>query len=395
MDKPEAFPNLRVLDLCRGYPPAFSTMVLADFGAEVITINPLGYEKSTLPINPTDEEKQAYAAIDRNKKSICLNFSSDKGRSIVHELVRDADIFIENSRPGTMERLGIGYDELRNVNPRIIYCSLSGYGQDGPYRDVVGHDANFLAVSGALSLIGPKNGQPCLPSNLLADMAGSYLHSLIAILIALLAREKTGRGQYIDLSYTDCVFSLLTFEVTMFFLTKEPRRRGETIQTGSQPANNIYSTKDGKLITVAFFEPQFWKNLCQALGRDDMIFRQWPRTDEERDEVFEWLSRVFLTKTRDEWWEWAKAKEMMIAPILSLEEALEDQHLKHRQMVLSLPHPTLEEVTQVGNPFKLSDTPPRFKHFGPLPGQDTDRILLSLGYTEDHLKSLREERIIQ
>ena len=180
----------------------------------------------------------------------------------------------------------------------------------------------------------------------------------------------------------------------MFYLTKRPRRRGETIQTGSQPANNIYATKDDKFVTLATFEPQFWKKLCLALGREDMISRQWPENEEEREEPFEWLRTVFLTKTSDEWWEWAKAIGMMLAPVFSLEEALKDPHLIHRQMVLKLLHPKLGEVIQAGSPFKLSDTPPRFRHFGPVTGQDTEKILSNLGYSEEQLKALKQEGII-
>jgi len=394
MIKKEALSHLRVLDLCRGYPPSFATMVLADFGADVIRIDPIGH-KSSLPTRASMEELEAYRASDRNKKSIHLNFRSNKGKKIVYTLVKESDIFIENSRPGTMERLGFDYQKLNQLNPRIIFCSVSGYGQDGPYRDVVGHDANYLAITGALSLIGPKDGQPYFPSNLLADIAGSYLHSLIAILIALVAREKTGNGQFIDLSYTDCVLSMLSFEVTMAQLTNRERRRGETIQTGSQPANNIYKTKDGYFITMATFESQFWKNFCLAFGRQDMIDRQWPENDEEKEEVFEWLRTIFLTKTKEEWWDWAKANRMMIAPVLSLNEALQDQHMLHRQMIWKLPHPALGDVIQIGSPFKLSGTPPRFKHFGRLRGQDTEDILQRFGYTDEQLKALREEKIIE
>jgi crotonobetainyl-CoA:carnitine CoA-transferase CaiB-like acyl-CoA transferase len=202
-----ALDGIKVLDLCRGYPPAFATMHMADFGADVIKVDPVGYT-SALP-GGTDEDKiSAYTFIDRNKRSIKINMRSDAGRELIFKLARHVDILIENSRPGTMEKLGIGYTTLKEINPRLIYCQVSGYGQTGPYKDIVGHDANFMGIAGTLSMIGPTEGPPCWPSNIIADFAGAGLHPLIGVLIAVIAREKTGQGQLVDISYTDAVFSL-------------------------------------------------------------------------------------------------------------------------------------------------------------------------------------------
>lgn len=387
----QALEGIKVLDLCRGYPPAYAAMTLADFGADVIKVDPVGFvSPSVLQMQTTEEKLAAYRAQDRNKRSIKINLRSEQGRGVVYRLAKKADVLIENSRPGTMEHLGIGYEALKDINPKIIYCSVSAYGQDGPYRDLVGHDANLIAVAGLLSLIGPKDGPPTIPSNFLADMAGAGLCSLIGILIALLAREKTGRGQFVDISYTDGAFSLLSFEVAMYFLTGQVRRRGETFQTGSDPCASVYKTKDGEYVAIFFMEPQFWANFCRSIGREDMIARQYPQNDKERQEMFTFLRELFLTKTRDEWWEWAKDKQIMFGPVHYLEEALVDPQLLHRQMVLEPEHPTLGKVVQVGSPFKLSDTPPRFRSFGPIPGQHTDEILQGLGYSEQQIEELKK-----
>ncbi len=289
----------------------------------------------------------------------------------------------------------MGYETLKEVNPRLIFCSVSGYGQDGPYRDMVGHDSNYLAVAGALSLIGAKDGPPIMPSNIIADMAGSGLHSLVGILIALVAREKTGKGQFVDISYTDSVFSMLVFDVAMYLLTGESRRRGRTIQTGAEPCASVYQTKDGEYFTLAIVEPQFWASFCQHIGRPDLVSRQWSKNDKERQEMFSLLGQIFLSKTRDEWWQWAKDKPIMCGPVLYLEEALRDPHLRHRKMIVEIDHPTLGKVTQVGSPFKLSDTPPIIQSSGPLPGQHTDQILEELGYNKQQIDDLRKKGAVE
>ena len=384
----EALEGIRVIDLCRGYPPAFATMHLADFGADVIRIDPTGLPPA-LPTRDAGEKGLAYRSSDRNKRGMKINFKSEEGKKVAYNLVKTADVLIENSRPGTMERLGMGYEVLKDINPRLIYCAVSGYGQDGPYRDGVGHDLTFLAVTGALSLLGPKGGPPIKPTGIIGDFAGSALHAMIAILLALRARDKTGKGQFIDISYTDAVFSLLSFEIGMHFLTGK-RRMGETTQTGGEPCAAVYETKDGKYFTISFLEPQFWVAFCRAIGREDLASKQWPQNDKEKEELFASLSELFLTRTRDEWWEWAKGKQLMLAPVYYLEEALQDPHMIHRGMVMELDHPTLGKVTQVGSPFKLKDTPARFKDFGHDPGHNTDEILQEVGYKKQQIEELRK-----
>ncbi len=236
----QALEGIKVLDLTRAYPSAAASMVLADFGADVIRVDPVGTSIIRLPyLKVTEAEFAAYLSQNRNKRSIKVNFRSEQGREVVYKLARESDVFLENSRPGTMERLGMSYETLKGINPRLIYCSVSGYGQDGPYRDLIGHDANFLGVSGVLSLIGPKDGPPTPPSNIVEGMAGAGLCPVIGILIALIAGEKTGRGKFVDISYTDGAFSLLSFEVTQHFLTGKVRMRGETVQTGAEPCASV------------------------------------------------------------------------------------------------------------------------------------------------------------
>ncbi|MFA5400488.1 MAG: CaiB/BaiF CoA-transferase family protein [Dehalococcoidia bacterium] len=390
----QALDGIKVLDLCRGYPPAFAAMHMGDFGADVIKVDPVGYVLA-LPMEAAAQTMSAYTFIDRNKRSVKLNLKSEQGKEVIYKLIKKMDVLVENSRPGTMEKLGIGYDTLKEINPRLIFCAVSGYGQTGPYRDIVGHDANFMAISGALSLIGPKDGPPCWPSNMVADFAGAGLHPLIGILIALQARERTGKGQLVDIAYLDSVFSLISFDATMYMVSGEKRRRGCTPQTGGEPHCSTYLTKDNEYITIQFIETPFWKNFCEAIGRPDLIARQWPKDDADRQEMFKIMRELFLTKTRDEWWEWAKQRQVFFGPVLYIEEAMDDPQLRSRQMIMEKEHPVLGKIKQLGNPLKLSDTPAQFKTYSPMPGEHTDEILAEMGYSVAQIQKLRETKAVE
>ena len=390
----QALEGLKVIDICRGYPPAFAAMHMGDFGADVIKVDPVGYTLA-LPMEAAAQTMSAYTFIDRNKRSIKVNLKSEQGKEVIYKLIKKMDVLVENSRPGTMEKLGIGYDTLKEINPRLIYCAVSGYGQTGPYRDIVGHDANFMAISGALSLIGPKDGPPCWPSNMVADFAGAGLHPLIGILIALQARERTGKGQLVDIAYLDSVFSLISFDTTMYMVSGEKRRRGCTPQTGGDPHTSTYLTRDSEYITIQFIETPFWKNFCEAIDRPDLIARQWPKDEADRQEMFKILRELFLTKTRDEWWEWAKQRQVFFGPVLYIEEAMEDPQLKSRQMIMEKEHPVLGKIKQLGNPLKLSDTPAQFKKYCPMPGEHTDEVLREMGYSGTQVEELRKGKAVE
>ena len=390
----QALEGIKVLDLCRSYPPAFATMHMADFGADVIKVDPVGCIMA-LPMEAAAQTMSAYTFIDRNKRSIKINMKSEQGREVIYKLIKSMDVLVENSRPGTMEKLGIGYDTLKEINPRLVYCAVSGYGQTGPYRDIVGHDANFMAIGGALSLIGPKDGPPCWPSNMVADFAGAGLHPLIGILIALQARERTGKGQLVDIAYLDTVFSLVSFDVTMYMVSGEKRRRGRTPQTAGEPHCSTYLTKDSEYVTIQFIETPFWKNFCEAVGRPDLVSKQWPKDDTEREEVSKFLKELFLTKTRNEWWEWAKTRQVFLGPVYYIEEAMKDPQILARDMIMEKEHPVLGKIKQLGNPLKLSDTPAQFNTYSPLPGEHTDEILRELNLSAQQIEELRKTKVVE
>jgi len=385
--------GVRVLDMSRRYPGAFIAMYLGDFGADVIKVDRPGQKLIPAPYADDSERFAAHFPLDRNKRSVLIDYPGEEGRKVFYRLVETADVVIEGFRPGAVKRWQADYETLSKVNPRLIYCSLSGYGQDGPYKNRPGHDQNFISIGGLLSLIGPRDSTPCLPSNLLGDMAGGGLNGVIGVLLALFARQHTGKGQYIDLSYMDGAISLLSYEATRYFYTGQIPERGTVHTTGAVPNVQVYRCKDGKYFTVACFEPAFWENFCRLIGREDLIpYRLAPLGKSEK--VIAEIQQVFLTRSRDEWETFFKDKEVCVSPVNNIAEMVEDPQVRHRQMVLEIDHPRLGKIKQLGIPVKLSDTRGEIKRLGVLPGTDTDDVLKGLGYSDQELQRLRKEKAV-
>jgi crotonobetainyl-CoA:carnitine CoA-transferase CaiB-like acyl-CoA transferase len=389
----DAFEGIKVIDLCRGFPTAFSAMFLADFGAEVIKIYPPDHD-SGYSSRVTPDRWSACYSIDRGKKGMVINLKNERGKDIFLKLAKDADIIVENSRPGAMEHLGIGYKTIRRVNPRIIYCSVSGYGTSGPYKDLPGHASSYEGVAGILSLFGQKDGPPINTGPFIADMGGAACHALIGILIALWVREKTGKGQFIDVAYLDSALSLAHWQVSLYQALGIMPKRGEVPEMGSDPCSAMYRTKDGEYFCLAADEPKFWANLLRELGGEEYIPFQRTENRQKKEEIFGWLREKFLTKTRDEWWEWFKDKDIGGGPVYSLEEGLRDPQVLHREMVLELEHPRVGKVKQVGIGIKLSESPGRFRSFAPLPSEHTAEILQGFGYTKEQIEELKSSGVI-
>ena len=381
------FEGIIVLDFARGYPGAYTTMFLGDFGADVIRVDPP--VPQVLEQGIDREERAAYQTVHRNKRSIVIDLKSGEGQLVLRRLVEKADVLLEEFRPGVMARLNADYETLKSVNPRLIYCSLSGFGPDGPYASMPAHDMNYISLGGVLSLIGQRNGPPYLPSNFIADIGGAALHGLVGILIALFAREKTGQGQLVDIAYLDSVISLLALEAPNYFRTGEVPRRGETGFTGRDPWTNVYKCKDGEYITVACIEPHFWDNLCTAIGREDLIkYQSEPCPVEELDRVTAEIAGIFITKSRDEWWQFFKDKETCFGPVRYLNETFSDPQVLHRKMVVEVDHPKVGKVKQIGLPIKLSDTPGEIRNLGVPNGAHTEGILRELGYDDGKIEVL-------
>jgi crotonobetainyl-CoA:carnitine CoA-transferase CaiB-like acyl-CoA transferase len=395
--------GIKILDLTRLAPGPYCTMILGDLGADILKVEEPGLPTGrraqqagsadlSLPRGVSPESP--YYALNRNKRSIALNLKTEEGREIFYKLAKKSDVLVEEMRPGVSNRLGIDYDSLKKINPRMIYCSITGYGQNGPYRDMVGHDINYISMGGALGAIGRKGGPPVIPLNILADYAGGGMHAAIGILAALLAREKTGRGQYIDVAMTDGVVSLFAWIYSDYFGRGALPERGSHLTSGGVPYYDVYETKDGKYVTIGSIEPWFYANLCRALGREDLIPLQ-AAPESKREEVRKDFREIFRTKTRDEWFDLLSKTDICVGKVFTMDEAEKDPHLQARQMFVELDHPQEGKVKQVGISLKLSDTPGRIRRFPPRRGEHTDEVLNELGYSREGIASLRQKSCIQ
>ncbi len=401
-----ALEGITVLDMTRMGPGPFCTMVLGDLGAEVIRIEEPGpptgrraeqsTNASTASTNiPGGMDRYSKSnPLNRNKKSLGLNLKSPEARAIFHKLAEKADVVVEGFRPGVTSRLGVDYDSLQRINPGIIYCSITGYGQDGPYRDLPGHDVNYIATAGALSLIGEKDGPPVIPpAGLLADFASGSMNAVIGIMAALLARQKTGRGQFVDISMADGVVALLGSILAPYFAGGPPPARGVGPLSGAEAFYATYRTKDGKYLSLGCLESWFWANLCRALGREDLIPLQ---TDESRRaEVVSAMRETFAGRTRDEWFEHLRKSDIAVAKVNTADELEQDPHLRHRQMVIEFDDPEKGKVKQIGFAVKLSDTPGSIRNLAPQLGEHTDDLLQGLGYAPERIRTLRQAGIIK
>jgi crotonobetainyl-CoA:carnitine CoA-transferase CaiB-like acyl-CoA transferase len=401
-----ALEGVKILDLSMLVPGAFCTMLLGDLGADVLKIEAPGPNefRSSARAIPTEEQGKAaaYYALDRNKKSIVVNLKSEAGREVFYRLSRQADVIVEGFRPGVVKRLGIDYQTISKLNPGIIYCSLSGYGQDGPYHTFPGHDVNYIAMAGVLGLIGSGEGPPVIPLNLVADFAGAALYGALGISVALVARSKTGQGQYLDIAYMDGAISLMTWFNCGYFLDGSVLKRGESWLHGAYPYYGVYETRDGKYITVGCLEPHFWQNLCRLLNQEGYIpygfalEHTFHKPEGEKwDEIHSSLKQVFLTKTRDEWFELLTRNDVPAGKVLMPDEVFSDPQVLHRQMVIEVEHPTLGKIKQVGVAPKLSDTPGKVRSPSPLRGEHTDEVLRGLGYKQEEISDLRQQGAVR
>src|SRR5882724_11177708 len=296
----QALQGIRVLDLSRMLPGPYCSMMLADLGAEVIKIEEPKIGDPTRRSPPMiDAQSAPFAQVNRNKKSIAIDLKHAEGRAIFMKLASTADCVLEQFRPGVVDRLGINYAAVAEVNPRIVYCSLTGFGQDGPHRERSGHDLNYLALSGVLGLTTDERGKPVIPGVQVADLAGAMIAGF-AILAALLARERTSQGQYLDVSMFDVMLSMLPIPAAHEFAGKSIPVGGKYVLSGQYPFYNVYETSDGNYMTLGALEPKFWANFCRKAGRDDLVPRQFD-SGEQRQTLFENVRAIFKSRTQSEW----------------------------------------------------------------------------------------------
>jgi crotonobetainyl-CoA:carnitine CoA-transferase CaiB-like acyl-CoA transferase len=392
--------GVRVLDLSRLLPGGFCSLLLADLGAEVLKVEDTGmgdYIRWSPPYveGAEDTAKSAlFLSLNRNKRSIRVDLKQERGREVLLRLVREHDVVLESFRPGVLDRLGVGYERMREVNAGVVYCAITGYGQDGPKRDAAGHDMNYLGLIGLLGLTGEREGSPVQAAGQIADLGGGALMAAIGILAALRERDGapgrpgSGEGQVVDISMADGALAWLAMVAAAYFVDGRAPRRGGLPLAGSLICYRPYECADG-WVTLGALEPKFWQTWCRGVDREDLIERQFegPGTDAHAQVV-----EIFKARTRAQWQEFAARHDCCLEPILQLEEALDSELVRAREMVVAIDQPGVGDgVRQLGIPVKLARTPGDHRRLpGPALGEHTERALADAGYDAREIAELLE-----
>lgn len=393
-DKRLPFSGVRVLDLSRLLPGPLCSMLLADFGADVIKIeDPKGgdYIRNWPPF--LGENSGFHVVLNRNKRSLTLNLKTPEGREIFLKLARNADVVLESFRPGVMDRLGIGYEVLSKGNPRLIYCAITGYGQEGERAHRAGHDINYLAISGVLSYCG-KDGEPVLPGVQIGDIGGGSLLAAFSIAMALYMREKTGRGDFIDVSMTDGLLLFHALRWGKFLADGKVPQPGDDMLNHGLACYNVYRTKDGRYMTLGALEPQFWKAFCEAVGHPEWNNPSYFECGEHQKPLMEAISRIFAEKTQAEWIEFFSNVDCCCEPVRNLDEVVNDRELEARGMVVSVMDAYSRAFRQLGVVLRCKNMQGRVVKPAPKLGEHTVEVLESIGMSSEDINELRAKGVV-
>jgi crotonobetainyl-CoA:carnitine CoA-transferase CaiB-like acyl-CoA transferase len=377
-----------ILDLTRLLPGAYCTLLLADLGAEVVKVEQPGTGDPLREAQPlVDGVGAAHLALDRGKRSLTLDLKAPEGPEVLLRLAERAGAVVESSRPGVLDRLGVGYETLSRRNRRLVYCALTGYGRDGPYRDRPGHDVNYVALTGLLDATGTPHGPPAIPAAQTADLAGG-MGGAIGILAGLLEAERTGRGRLVDVAMLDAAASWAALPWSSYLATGTPPSRGRWFLTGALACYRVYAAGDGRYLAVGALEPKFWSVLCEALGVPELAATQFD--PERQEEMAERVADIFLTRSRSEWVVALAGLEACVAPVNDVAEAVEDPQLILREMVAEAggrrvgPGPLLKVADRPGGPLVPA----------PDLGEHTDAVLAEAGFTEVEVAGLRAHGVV-
>lgn len=384
------FEGLKVLDLSRLLPGGFCSLLLADFGADVIKVEDTGmgdYIRWSPPAFEGAEEtaKSAlFLSLNRNKRSVRIDLKTEAGRDVLLRLARDADVLLESFRPGVLDRLGVGYERLKQENPGLVYCAITGYGLTGPNVLRSGHDMNYLGLNGVLAISGDGDGPPIQAGGQIADLGGGALMAAFGILAALRERDRSGEGQLVDVSMFDGALSWLAMVAARVFAAGEQPRRGSELLGGSLLCYRPYKCADG-WVTLGALEPKFFAAWANGVDRPDLIEKQFEQPGSAAHAEVE---AIFLARTRDEWAAFADAHDCCLEPVLEVEEALESELVRAREMVIEFEQPGAGKVKGLGFPVKLSRTPGSVRAGGPALGEHTEQVLAEAGYGEAEIADL-------
>ncbi|WP_415757497.1 CaiB/BaiF CoA transferase family protein [Pseudomonas sp. LT1P18] len=386
--------SLKVLDFSTLLPGPFASLMLADMGAEVLRIESPTRMDLLRVLPPHDQGVSAsHAYLNRNKRSLALDLKQPEALEVIKQLLQEYDIVLEQFRPGVMERLGLGYDALKAINPKLIYVSITGYGQTGPYKDRAGHDINYLALAGLASYTGHADSGPLPLGMQVADIAGGSLHGVIGLLAAVIARQQTGQGQHLDVSMTDCVFSLNAMAGAGYLACGvEPGREEQMLNGGS--FYDYYRSRDGRWFSVGSLEPAFMKQLCAALGLEELETLGLSPEPALQKALKNALRIEFETRDFAELCALFASLDACVEPVLSLGEAVRHPQLKARALVTEVPRGDGTTQAQMACPLKFSQGLPEPRHIGAAIGQHTDQVLGELGYSAERIEALRRAKVV-
>ena len=384
MSRPGPLAGIRILDLTRLLPGPVATLHLADLGADVIKIEDPQVGDYARTLGTGQGADSAYfRMINRNKRGLLLDLKKPAGVEVFLRLAETAEVIVESFRPGVVDKLGVGFPAVTAVNPKIAYCSISGYGQDGPYKDLAGHDINYLGYAGVLDQIGREGGDPALPNFQIADLLGGALTAAMGILAVVLEAQRSGRGRYIDVAMTDSVLAHTYFSMLRLNDAGHSLPRGSDLLSGGLPCYAAYRCADGRHMAVGALEGKFWKTCCALLGQPGWSERQWDAG--LRSEV----AALFATRTRDDWAKLFAAVDCCVTPVLTPEEAMDDAQITARGMVLRD-----DGLTQFAPPLKLSDHEFTIRQAAPKAGEHSAEILRAAGYSDTQIDRLQATGVL-
>jgi crotonobetainyl-CoA:carnitine CoA-transferase CaiB-like acyl-CoA transferase len=386
--------GIRILDLTRLLPGSMCTLHLADMGADVVKIEDPDQGDYSRWIKPVKKKHSSFfLTVNRNKRSIKLNLRKPEGKAVFFDLLKNADAVVESFRPGVADRLSVGYADVAKANPRIVYCSISGYGQDGPYRERAGHDLNYCAYAGVVDQCGDYGGPPALINFQIADLAGGSLAAAMGMLGALVEQQRTGLGRYVDVSMTDCTLAHAVIALARLDEQGATRARGDDYLTGGIPSYGVYATADGRYMSLGALEPKFWDAFCDAVERPE-----WKGKGETWGEpgrrIRAELALLFKSKPWAYWTALGERVDCCLAPVLTLAESMANAQLNARGMFVVDDHPSDGPVHQFAHPIKYSDDRFAIARSAPLHGQHTDEVLTDLGYDAAKIAALRAAAVI-
>ncbi|MEX0960630.1 MAG: CaiB/BaiF CoA-transferase family protein [Burkholderiales bacterium] len=391
-DKP--LTGIRVLDLTRLLPGPVCTLHLADLGADVIKIEDTGAGDYARTLGAADGGvAPVFLAINRNKRAMRLDLKQPQGVEVFLRLAKDADIVVESFRPGVVDRLGVGYDACSAINPRIVYCAISGYGQTGPYRELAGHDLNYCSIAGLTDQVGEAGGGPAIPNLQIADILGGAVVPAMGILAAVVDAQRTGKGRFVDVAMTEGVLAHNLQALAAVAASGHAHPRGEDFLSGREPCYAVYRCSDGRHMAVGALEKKFWDGVCDVLERPDLKGRHWSAGG-DRVSARQALEEIFAAHPQAHWVEKFRDTDCCVTAVRPLEECMEDPQVAARGMVMRAQHPSAGEALQFAPPLRMSDWNFEIERHAPQAGEHTDEILQEAGYGTQDIAAMRTAGVV-